>query len=506
MDSPLNNNIDANEPGGAASHEDTTASISRATVGESSTRHQPHRWRPRTKSVSNACERCRRRKIRCDGDAGPCSTCVRFCVACVRPPKLKDRMGLGAHRALATRIQQLEAQLAEMGDAHCSPLRGEHLWRNCTPASTPRPAQPSLHVDTTFDQQQRSFSWDFSASPDHYYSTEGSGGGGSSSTAFQHHHQPTNIPTIEISEYCGGGGGPSSSPAALLSPAPSLLFSANNSRCSTPDHQPYAITTPPIMGGGGDGSYLSPPDHGQKPSSLSRRSSISSLGPDQDFNSINLRFSPSFDDDEQQQPPPSPGGFGMVDRFRWRHSDHSTTPPTGGARSPEATKTTPTKSEAETLSGIFFDRIAPGRRPVGQAFYRKCLDLVYEFADDDDDDDADREDPDDVVRWWCLITPYYYSLRMARFYVFMTMAVGVRLRGRSGSGGGGGRSRMSTTTDGDDALLDSCFRLAMRQAESPSFWCEAGAVEAASLLGLFAESGEVAQVLQVPAPADRMDP
>jgi hypothetical protein len=46
-------------------------------------------WQPRRKSVSNACERCRRRKIRCDGET-PCSTCKRFTIQCVRTQKPKE--------------------------------------------------------------------------------------------------------------------------------------------------------------------------------------------------------------------------------------------------------------------------------------------------------------------------------------------------------------------------------------------------------------------------------
>ena len=46
-------------------------------------------WQPRRKSVSNACERCRRRKIRCDGDT-PCSTCKRFSQHCMRTQKPRE--------------------------------------------------------------------------------------------------------------------------------------------------------------------------------------------------------------------------------------------------------------------------------------------------------------------------------------------------------------------------------------------------------------------------------
>lgn len=441
----------------------------RATIGETPSPSSTHRWRPRGKSVSNACERCRRRKIRCDGEVGPCSTCIRFCVACVRPPKMKDRMGLGAHRALASRIQFLEAQLAEMGDAHStvgSPAWREDLW-NSSP-STPRPAPPSLHVDTSFHLPQRSFSFDFAGTAD--------SAGAESSTQRE-------IPTIEISD-CGG---PS---PTMLSPAPSLLSA--NSRCSTPE--PYSITTPvmgpslalPMLGsavsppvsacqrppweqlshGDGNEGYLSPPDHSK--TSVSRRSSISSLGLDNDFNSISLQFSP-FEDQ-----PPSPGYFPESFRPQSRGFQNSLTPhattPTG-VQSPKM----PTKFEAETLSDIFFDKVQQSQRPVDHGFYQTCLDLVYDLSGED----MRTQDPSLAE---ILITPY--SLRMARFYVFMTMAIGMRLRT-------GGRLT-------DNALLDNCYHLAMQQAESPSFWGEEGGVEAALLLTLFAKSGD-------PQALDKMD-
>ncbi|EOD51653.1 putative c6 zinc finger domain protein [Neofusicoccum parvum UCRNP2] len=455
------------EPGSADDGTGSSTTIARplerrATVGEAPS-PSCHRWRPRSKSVSNACERCRRRKIRCDGESGPCSTCIRFCVACVRPPKLKDRVGVGAHRALASRIQYLEAQLAEMGDVQtaATPVWHEDLW-NSTP-STPRPAQPSLHVDTSFEMPQRSFSFDFAPS-----------------TPAESAAQP-DIPTIEISD-CGG---PS---PTMLSPAPSLLSA--NSRCSTPE--PYSITTP-IMGSAlvppmfgspvsppvsacqrppwencshgeaNEGGYLSPPDHGKQ--SFSRRSSISSLGLDQDFNSISLQFSP-FEDEPQ-----SPGVFPDSFRPQSRGSHHSTTPTGPGTMTPKM----PTKFEAETLSDIFFEKTEHDRRPVEHSFYQTCLDLVYDLS-------SDSMQSQDTSLVELLITPY--SLRMARFYVFMTMAVGMRLR----TGG-----RMT-----DNSLLDTCYRLAMQQTETASFWSEVGGVEAASLLALFARSGD-------PHAVDKMD-
>lgn len=127
----------------------------------------------------------------------------------------------------------------------------------------------------------------------------------------------------------------------------------------------------------------------------------------------------------------------------------------------------PTKFEAETLSDIFFDRVDAAQRPVEHSFYQTCLELVFDLSPEN------VQGQEDTSLVELLIDPY--SLRMARFFVFMTTAIGVRLR----TGG-----RVS-----DSSLLDDCYRLAMRHAEAPSFWSEAGGVEAATLLTLFAKSG-----------------
>jgi hypothetical protein len=61
-------------------------------AGEGPARFSPSTvkdWQPRRKSVSNACERCRRRKIRCDGDT-PCATCKRFSLHCMRTQKPRE--------------------------------------------------------------------------------------------------------------------------------------------------------------------------------------------------------------------------------------------------------------------------------------------------------------------------------------------------------------------------------------------------------------------------------
>jgi cob(I)alamin adenosyltransferase len=62
---------------------------------------------------------------------------------------------------------------------------------------------------------------------------------------------------------------------------------------------------------------------------------------------------------------------------------------------------------------------------------------------------------------------------MARFHVFLAMAIAMKLRIRE-------------APEQTNALLDTCYELAMQQAGSSTFWAEQGGVEAAQLLAVFA--------------------
>lgn len=65
------------------------------------------------------------------------------------------------------------------------------------------------------------------------------------------------------------------------------------------------------------------------------------------------------------------------------------------------------------------------------------------------------------------------SIPMARFHVFLAMAVAMKLRIRE-------------APESTNALLDTCYELAMQQASSSTFWAESGGAEAAQLLSVFA--------------------
>jgi hypothetical protein len=65
------------------------------------------------------------------------------------------------------------------------------------------------------------------------------------------------------------------------------------------------------------------------------------------------------------------------------------------------------------------------------------------------------------------------SIPMARFHVFMAMAIAMKLRIRE-------------APEHTNALLDTCYELAMQQSSHSTFWQEQGGIEAAQLLSVFA--------------------
>lgn len=65
------------------------------------------------------------------------------------------------------------------------------------------------------------------------------------------------------------------------------------------------------------------------------------------------------------------------------------------------------------------------------------------------------------------------SMSMARFHVFLAMAIGMKLR-------------IKDSPESTNALLDTCYDLAMQQASASTFWQEDGGIEAAQLIGIFA--------------------
>lgn len=245
----------------------------RRTVGDS----PAGSWTSRTKPVTVACERCRRRKIRCDGET-PCATCRRFSLHCVRTP-WKSSEG---QAALEQRVQQLEARIVELSTGVPNPpvsYPGDNR-------SARHPSPPSLHLLTDLapkyaDSGSKTFEHLF---PD------------SSPSALD-------IPRIEVVDFAYNMSPQSSSyMSSTISAAPSPLSPMFDGRLLPPNIG--MALSPPTLACPSPGPdtipYLSPGNLVESP--RSRRSSISISEYNLELDHSNPNF-PMVDMGEDIKPP-----------------------------------------------------------------------------------------------------------------------------------------------------------------------------------------------------------
>ncbi|KAH9882046.1 hypothetical protein J1614_001217 [Plenodomus biglobosus] len=122
-----------------------------------------------------------------------------------------------------------------------------------------------------------------------------------------------------------------------------------------------------------------------------------------------------------------------------------------------ATTPLPSRFEAETLTTEFVHHIESleyGSYSISPSLFSQLCDAVYP----------------NPQRTCAIETPA--SMPMARFHVFLAMAVAMKVR-------------IKDSPEPTNALLDTCYDLAMQQATSSTFWQEFGGVEAAQLLLVF---------------------
>ncbi|KAL5001068.1 hypothetical protein BDV10DRAFT_160579 [Aspergillus recurvatus] len=390
-------------------------SVPRTSAGPGQSLSQPpgETGSGRGKTVTSACERCRRRKIRCDGET-PCATCRRFRINCVRIQK-NDTY------ALEQRVRQLEAQIAEF-TAGTSNTHGQDA------GTLPAQPWPDIHVTTDFGSPGPAIAMDECSQ-----------------------FQPPSlshleIPSIQVVDYADALSlvSPVSpvSPASLSqSPLLRPLASAQSSPLESVDSlRPpgTAAISPPMAACPSPNHtvmpYLSP--RSLSGPSRSRSSSISSLGLDSDWTPA----------------PGNPSVLGLESDLDPNVFDLSPVSPN------VETSWTPGRFEAEMLIDRFFDRVQGSRQIL--APYPLSRSQLFDFLDIVDSSHlAD-------LRGAC-------SVSMARFHVYMAMAVGLSMEAE-------GRS---TTMH----MLQSCYRLAMEEAHSPSFWKQAYSLEAGILVMLFSQ-------------------
>lgn len=359
------------------------------------------------------------------------------------------------HReALEGRIHQLEAQLAAHVNA---PMHGMESIDSNLMATTPtsfnwESPTPHLNLDTTIPASFTADDLDlesFSA--------------GSS------------MPSIAINE-CE----PVPSLASPSSPVPS--FWSGTTRASSPDMPPtsappqfvsttkYPSTSKP---------FASPMEPHTAPSwEFMARASSSQLHPGTSSRGGHSRktstSSQSYDSDEQAMSaipeveddilPLAPAP--RLPRQGLFAPSHAESPTPGSSRSSFtdrsralATIPLPSRFEAETLTTEFVQYVDSldyynSYAISPQTFARLC-EAVYP--------NPQRTTPIEVS----------ISIPMARFHVFLAMAVAMKVRIRD-------------TLESTNALLDTCYELAMQQTTTSTFWQENGGMEAAQLLSVFA--------------------
>ncbi|KAL6710364.1 hypothetical protein ACN47E_009310 [Coniothyrium glycines] len=414
-------------------------------------------WQPRRKSVSNACERCRRRKIRCDGET-PCSTCRRFTLQCVRTQKPREVVASEHREALEGRIKHLESQLAAHVNA---PMHGMESIDQSLMAATPTsfdwqgPSQ-HLNLDTTVPASFTADDLDL-----------GSFSAGSS------------MPSISINE-CE----PFPNLVSPSSPVPSLW--SGTTRASSPDSMP-PTSVPPRLASvpqyqAGNKCFVTSPLPMDQPhtapswefmaqagSSQLQPSAVSSRGHSRKTSTS----SQSIDSEDQQMSPipevdddllplaPAP----RLPRQGLFAASHTESPTPGSSRSSFtdrsralATTPVPSRFEAETLTAEFIqhlDSLDYRAYTLPSPLFARFCEAVY---------------PNPQRAAGIDLSP---SIPMARFHVFMAMAIAMKIRIRD-------------TPEHTNALLNTCYELAMQQTTTSTFWQESAGVEAAQLLCVFA--------------------
>ncbi|KAF1838127.1 hypothetical protein BDW02DRAFT_565401 [Decorospora gaudefroyi] len=407
-------------------------------------------WQPRRKSVSNACERCRRRKIRCDGET-PCSTCKRFTLQCVRTQKPKDVVASEHREALEGRIHQLEAQLARHVNA---PMHGMESTDQSILAATPssfdwQSPQPHVNLDTAISASFPANELNSGTFPTRSIS----------------------IPTMAIDE-C------EPFPNFASPTTPGSLWSATT-RTSSPGLMPPRSAPPQLdlSYPPGSRSSASPMEQHTAPSwEFMAQASANQLQPGTSSRGHSQRTSASSSSQgsEEQAMSPIPeveddllplAPAPRLPRQGIFAAHQTESPGPASSRSSFtdrsralATTPLPSRFEAETLTAEFVQHLESldyRAYSIAPALFVQFCEAVYP--------NPQRTAAMDIPA----------SMPMARFHVFLAMAVAMKVR-------------IKDAPELTNALLDTCYELAMQQTSPSTFWQESFGIEAAQLLALFA--------------------
>ncbi|KAL1961311.1 hypothetical protein VTO42DRAFT_39 [Malbranchea cinnamomea] len=413
-------------------------------VGKTSRSLQPSSSRLRRPSVLNACQRCRKRHIRCD-ERTPCGTCARLNVLCVRHDhRLLARC---PRSALEERVRVLEEQLAKIG----ARSEANSLNEPSVSGGVERTRQvPQLRIDTAFSTEP--YALDYRSSVDISPSTP-------------------NIPTIEITQY--------DTPGYLdVPPSPSLVFSSS-SRASTPD--PFLVPSPtlspmrrerqgslfldshcfldsPSMPCYSDEAHLSPFSRNGRDRSASL--SLDVCNPHGASN-LNREMPAGISDPSQLKEGVFPGlslqqPSAMLPPGHLEHQIYQESP----------SQRFPSRNEAEMFTMAYFDHFGQHHPTSNRQALSVCLEAVYNVL-------GSTLPQLTAVSQSTKVPPTEYSFGMAQFHVFMVMACGIRLLNA------GSTTPMSSE---HREMLETCYHRAIQQVHSMCFWDEPGGQNAATYL------------------------
>jgi hypothetical protein len=364
------------------------------------------------------------------------------------------------HReALEGRIHHLEAQLAAHVNA---PMHGMESLDQTIMAPTPtsfdwQTPPPHLNLDTTIPASFTADDLDLGSF---------SAGGSLPSISINECEHVPNVasPNSDVPSFYSGttrASSPEMPPTSAPAQYASMAQHLSGNKAFASPLEPHTAPSWEFMAQA-SGSQLKPKTGSSR--DHSRRTSATSLSGGSEENAMSPI--PEVEDDLLPLAPaprlPRQGIFA---------ASHAESPTPGSSRSSFtdrsralATTPLPSRFEAETLTTEFVQYIESLQYRVyniSPPLFARMCENVY----------PNPQQPSGMEM--------SVSIPMARFHVFLAMAVAMKLRIRE-------------SPENTNALLDTCYELAMLQATSSTFWQEQGGIEAAQLLTVFASIRKVA--------------
>jgi hypothetical protein len=365
------------------------------------------------------------------------------------------------HReALEGRIHHLEAQLAAHVNA---PMHGMESLDQTIMASTPtsfdwQTPPPHLNLDTTVPG--------FFTADDLDLGSFSAGGSLPSISINECEHVPkVTSPDSDVPSFWSGttrASSPDMPPTSARPQYASMAQHLSGNKSFASPMEPHTAPSWEFMAQAASAGQLKPATESSR--GHSRRTSATSLSGNSEENAMSPI--PEVEDDLLPLAPaprlPRQGIFA---------ASHAESPTPGSSRSSFtdrsralATTPLPSRFEAETLTTEFIQYIESLQYRaynISPPLFARLCEGVY----------PNPQRPASGLEM-------SVSIPMARFHVFLAMATAMKLRIRE-------------SPEHTNALLDTCYELAMQQAANSTFWQEQGGAEAVQLLTVFASIRKV---------------